>query len=99
VIPVAYRVWYLVDAGSTRFPGAGRRIHLPVRSPLEAYDVIRGLLEGTRRDEEAGRILAAGLEQRAIGGWKPWYDDGGLDVMQRFAVEETLEVAVAARAY
>jgi len=79
-----YRVWYATNRSPGEAPGAVQRRFAPARSPADAHDIIVALRARCQSDPRVFRF-EAGLEYRAIGGWKAWHDDGGLDVMERFA--------------
>jgi hypothetical protein len=78
-----YRVWNAINRPAGVELGHGHRRFVPVPSAAAGYAVIEALR--ARQDEDPSVLTSEfGLEVLSIGSWKEWYDDGGLDVMERF---------------
>ena len=78
-----YRVWNTTNRpAGVELEDADRRF-FPVPSAAAGYEVIEDLR--ARQDEDPSVLTSEfGLEVLSVGGWKEWYDDGGLDVTERF---------------
>jgi hypothetical protein len=77
-----YRVWNVVRC-MTDVDSDDSCRHLAVRSPMEGFEAIEKL----RSEQSTDRSIVSsefGLEVLSVDGWKEWYDDGGLDVLERF---------------
>ena len=84
-----YRVWSEVHRRSDSTSGAPSRELALVHSPAAGYELIETLR--SRLDGDPTVIsIGFGLEILSLGEWKEWYDDGGLDVLERYGqrVEE-----------
>ncbi len=81
---MTYRIWSMVTVrtpdGSLRIQGP---FHYSARTPQEGYQQIESLRKRLSTDEAVERSTF-GLEIRDKDVWKEWYDDGGLDVIERF---------------
>ncbi len=80
-----YRVWNVVNRPAGVKLENAHRHFVSVDSPAEGYETIEALRErqSMRPSPERSEF---GLEYLSSHGWKEWYDDGGLDVMERFGV-------------
>jgi len=78
-----YRVWYVIN----RPPGVkiedSHRDVIPVPSAAAGYEVIEDL-RARHASDLSVPTSEFGLEILTVGGWREWYNDGGLDVMERF---------------
>ena len=78
-----YRVWSAVNRSAGVTLEDARRHFVSVDSPAEGYETIEALRERHGMNPSIERS-EFGLEYLSIHGWREWYDDGGLDVMERF---------------
>ncbi len=78
-----YRVWNAINRPPGVELGHAHRRFVPVPSAMAGYEVIEALRAG-QDDDPSVLTSEFGLEVLSVGGWKEWYDDGGLDVIERF---------------
>ena len=78
-----YRVWNAVNRPAGVDLGHANRRFVPVPSAAAGYEVIE-MLRVRQEEDPSVSTSEFGLEVRSVGGWNEWYDDGGLDVMERF---------------
>lgn len=83
---MTYRVWNAINRPAGVDLVDWHRRFIPVHSPLTGSEVIEVLRAQQAADPFVG-TSEFGLEYLSVGGWKEWYDSGGLDVLERFGSE------------
>jgi hypothetical protein len=78
-----YRVWNAVNRPKDVLIRDWHRHFISVPSPAAGYHVIEAVRSFQTSDCSAERS-EFGLEYLCVDGWKEWFDDAGLDVVEHY---------------